>query len=511
MTELPVYLYGTFLGTLTRLRGTEVVFHSSAGAIARFGVGSPILSSSLPLALRNSEVHKTGSFFGGLLPEGRGLENLARQAGVPSRDVFGLISYAGRDVAGAVAIGDIEPDEQTYQPLTDADVSDRLARVNDYALGAMGGGGSLAGYQPKTTLAWINGGWAAGEGGAASTHILKPVSGDPEPLHIEAYCLELARRIGLTRFSSEVVDFAGRSALVIERYDRMVRADGTISKVHQEDAAQALGIPWGDDSKFENVDQRSSLINVSGLLHRRKRLFGGGPDDRETLLAYVAFNTAIGNTDAHAKNFSLLHQQDGAIELAPIYDVSAHAYGYDGNKNMAMKIGGKAFLGDVTREHLIDEATGWGLETARARMVIDSTLEQLRYAIEGADASRVPEKLIPHLGAQAANLLDGRAAGTGQNMPSVFAATAPAPMPVVVTPATSQSTPPATPPQSTQVSQSHGTSPKSLRPTQLENRFRSFPELRGVEKSKGAAGRFPELASSEDDEPDSHHDGSQPA
>jgi len=32
------------------------------------------------------------------------------------------------------------------------------------------------------------------------------------------------------------------------------------------------------------------------------------------------FNLIIGNADAHAKNFSLLHI-DGAIRLAPLYDL----------------------------------------------------------------------------------------------------------------------------------------------------------------------------------------------
>ena len=40
------------------------------------------------------------------------------------------------------------------------------------------------------------------------------------------------------------------------------------------------------------------------------------------LLRRTTFNMAVGNADAHAKNFSLLHEPDSpAVSLAPLYDV----------------------------------------------------------------------------------------------------------------------------------------------------------------------------------------------
>ncbi|RAX46997.1 hypothetical protein DQ354_02000 [Arthrobacter sp. AQ5-06] len=59
--------------------------------------------------------------------------------------------------------------------------------------------------------------------GAESTHIIKPVAaGNEHALHAEAFCLELSRRIVLTTFASDVRTFAGRTVLVLERYDRRV-------------------------------------------------------------------------------------------------------------------------------------------------------------------------------------------------------------------------------------------------------------------------------------------------
>jgi serine/threonine-protein kinase HipA len=43
-------------------------------------------------------------------------------------------------------------------------------------------------------------------------------------------------------------------------------------------------------------------------------------NDTIRFIEWVIFNYCIGNTDAHAKNLSLLHY-DGGIKLAPFYDL----------------------------------------------------------------------------------------------------------------------------------------------------------------------------------------------
>ncbi len=428
---LAVHLYDTTVGWLHPARNGQVDFETSSEAIKRFDLSSPTLSASLPFSARRSGVDAATAFFGGLLPEGRGLTNLAKQAGCSSDDVFALIDYAGRDVAGAVVIGGPADQAPRYEVLSASSIRQRMDRVNDYALGAMGGGGSLAGYQPKTTLARIKGQWHAGLNGAASTHILKPLAAESEPaLHIEAYTLDLARTIGLTNFDSWIERFEDRPVLVIERYDRIVFPDGSIDRIHQEDAAQALGLPWRGDAKFESIDKRAHLRNVAGLLSRRRTVFGGGQDDREMLLAYTAFNVAVGNTDAHAKNFSTLHHVDGAVTLAPLYDISTHALAADGNQNMSMRIAGKHYQPDITREDLVTEAVSWGLTERDSSKVIDSILEQLRYAIEDVDPGEAPERVGNYIAVQAQNLLDGRRAALDDSGPPSLARISP-PAPIV--------------------------------------------------------------------------------
>lgn len=430
--ELPVHLYGIHVGVLRRESASTVTFRATADASNRFGLGSPMLSESLPFEGRSSTPEAATAYFGGLLPEGRGLTNMARQAGCPSDDVYRLIEFSGRDVAGAVSIG--EPLEQRggYQALDTAGIEVRLDRINDYAMGAMGGGGSLSGFQPKTTLARQGDSWAAGVDGAPSTHILKPITPDSEAtLHAEAYTLALAREMDLNACESWVERFGQRLVLVIERYDRRIAENGSIERIHQEDAAQALGLPWHSDAKFESVDARASLRSVAGLLRRRKSVFGRGVDDRERLLAYTAFNVAVGNTDAHAKNFSTLHLEDGSIQLAPLYDISTHAFTFSGNRNMAMRIAGQKYQPHITRSHLCDEAQSWGLKETDAIRIIDDTLESLRYAVEDVDPGEASEKLGVYISTQTQNLLEGNSAGSGiTGQPELAKLTKPQPMPV---------------------------------------------------------------------------------
>ncbi|WP_426975369.1 type II toxin-antitoxin system HipA family toxin [Pseudarthrobacter sp. O4] len=427
---LDVHLYGTVIGQMVRSGPDAVTFETSAAAMDRFGVGSRILSRNLPLGPRPSSPAAATAFFGGLLPEGTGLTNLAKQAGAAANDVFALVGYAGRDVAGAIRIGGADEPVERYEPLTDAQVAERLDRINDYNLGVIGGGGSLAGYQPKTTLALLDGTWHAGIDGAASTHIIKPVGAGAEPaLYAEAYCLDLSRRCGLTSYASTTRRFGERLVLVIERYDRTVRPDGTVERIHQEDAAQALGLPWRTDSKFEGVNPAANLRNVAALLPRRRSILGTGTDDREALLAYTAFNTAIGNTDAHAKNFSTLHHPGGGITLAPLYDVSAHTLAVGGNLNVSMRIAGKAYQPDITRDDLLAEGTSWGVEPGIALRVVNDTLEQLRYAVEDADQGQASSRLPLYIANQARNLLDGRRAAVSAESPSLAVLAQVPPMP----------------------------------------------------------------------------------
>lgn len=67
--------------------------------------------------------------------------------------------------------------------------------------------------------------------------------------------------------------------------------------------------------------------------------------DQLKLWDLVVFNFLLGNTDAHLKNYSLLHGQNPkSVRLAPAYDlVSTTAY-KSSTRDMSFRIGGRVLL-----------------------------------------------------------------------------------------------------------------------------------------------------------------------
>lgn len=184
-----------------------------------------------------------------------------------------------------------------------------------------------------------------------------------------------------------------------------------IERVHQEDAAQSLGLPWDTDAKFETVDRRASHWKIAELLPRVRK-FGSERGDRHRLLAYATFNVAIGNTDAHAKNYSIIHSSAGKVQLAPMYDVTALALAPNGQQNLALKVNGIGYQPSVKAEDLVLEGMLWGLQESAAREVVMDTLEAIRTAEAETDPGQTDGIVGRYIRMQVDNLLSGKSAWT---------------------------------------------------------------------------------------------------
>jgi serine/threonine-protein kinase HipA len=172
---------------------------------------------------------------------------------------------------------------------------------------------SLAGFQRKALVGRADDGtWQLPVGNAPSTWILKP-DGPHATASNEATCLRLAAACGLQVPDTELLDLDGLAVLAVKRYDRRPSPDGPV-RVHQEDGCQATSTP--PPQKYEEQGG-PALRDFASVL----RDFGD-PADVITLLRRIAVNMAVGNADAHAKNFSVLHEPDSSIiKLALLYDV----------------------------------------------------------------------------------------------------------------------------------------------------------------------------------------------
>ncbi|MDX8355711.1 HipA domain-containing protein [Cognatiyoonia sp. IB215182] len=179
-----------------------------------------------------------------------------------------------------------------------------------FALGADG--------KPKLGLPTDTDALAIPKHGAPSTVIIKPDNSNlPGIVENEAYSLTLARLCGLATVEVGVLSAGDRTALIVARYDRSVRKDESLRRLHQEDSTQANGVFPGQEYEqgtVAGIDMQSLLTTAQHLPSK----------DALALQDQAIFNILIANTDAHAKNYSIL--LGGNISMEPLYDVSTVLY-----------------------------------------------------------------------------------------------------------------------------------------------------------------------------------------
>lgn len=322
---LDVYIAGRPVGGLHHLQGGKLSF-SYHEAWMEGRVAIP-LSLSMPTITRTYKGKVVEAFLWGLLPDNeQTLARWAQRFQVSARNPFALLKNVGRDCAGAVQFlphGDQVSRGEDVELLTEAQIGDRLRdlRRDSAATRRIGDPGqfSLAGAQAKTAFHFDkrSNRWGIPRGDTPTTHIFKPpmphLHGHTENEH---FCLELARKLGMDAAHSQVLDFAGEKAIVLERYDRR-NIDGKTIRIHQEDMCQALSVM--PTLKYENQ-------GGPGITTISNKVLSASLDpvrDRQTFMAANVFNWIIAGTDAHAKNYSMLLGAQGEARLAPLYDISS--------------------------------------------------------------------------------------------------------------------------------------------------------------------------------------------
>jgi serine/threonine-protein kinase HipA len=196
--------------------------------------------------------------------------------------------------------------------------------------------------------------------------------------------MALAAELGLAHYGTELVGKGARQHLVIERYDRAV--DGqTVTLIHQEDAAQALGLDWVDDhAKFQNPgaprdSHRPSAYRIAELLGS---LQGRGRPVVD-FLRRLTFTVLLGDNDAHAKNLAILHLPGRSV-LADVYDAVPNLF-QDGriDYNLALAIDGSFDHRRISAAHLIREAEHWNaLGTGEPEQIVTATLADFAKALD---------------------------------------------------------------------------------------------------------------------------------
>jgi serine/threonine-protein kinase HipA len=350
--SLDVYLYGERVGTLFPAGDNDYRLAYDPEVVERVGAGKVLLSNSLPLRPEPYSAEATRSYVEGLLPEGPRRARVGRELTLDASDGYLLLAEIGRDCAGAVCF---LPAGETPEPREPDSLSwlseDELAEVvkpppprlfDEDCPQRMRF--ALPGVRHKLSLVRDpeSGRWAWPEAGAASTHVVKPETGEyPEYVANEMFCMTVARQLGLPVAKAKVEEIAGRRCLVSARYDRIVSEDGRqVRRLHCESFCQALGFPPVEETAVRRREERrdpeapedvNAAAGTPGWAEARGLIQAVSRADEIVNLITAAFcNYILGNGDAHGKNFVLIDREKTSVtgierkwRLAPLTDITS--------------------------------------------------------------------------------------------------------------------------------------------------------------------------------------------
>ena len=406
MRALDVYLHDNIVGQILETRkGGRFQY---ASEIAQHFLGLPVLSLALPAKTRPFGEARTSNWFNGLLPEGRRREEICKNLNISPYDWIGLLAAIGWECAGAVKIRQ-QNDEPIppayYSTITASELGNRLYDISLHLTSAHNERFrmSLGGFQEKLCVAMPRltnnptvdpGDIVLPEGDAASTHILKPENENDYPgsAESEAWAMTAARNAARCSHVALLKLDNAPSTLVVERFDRAGDCwPNAVTRLHQEDACQALGL----DSAEKYADPRSpkgsdpTYAAVAHLL----TLYAKNPfNELEELLRQMVIDFALGNWDAHAKNTAFLYEEEMAPTLAPLYDVVPISEVEPRTNCLSMRIDGHILPDEIRVSSFVSEACRWGLQEATAKTIIDDCLERI------VDGMRTASEIYPTAG-----------------------------------------------------------------------------------------------------------------
>lgn len=383
--SLAVWMNGERVGYWNRVQGNyEWIYDQSWVESPR---GRP-LSLSLPF-LPGNAAHRGEvvlSYFENLLPDRPEVRNRLRDRfRASSAGAFDLLAEIGRDCIGAVQL--LKPEENPPdvrkiegQALSDEEISRQLATAGGLSIPGMDVEDfriSLAGAQEKTAFLKYKGKWCKPMNATPSTHIFKlPLGGTAGmeldlsgSLENEYLCSRILTELGIPAASTEIASFGKRKALVVERFDRQLSADGSwIIRLPVEDFCQISGLP--PEKKYERD-------GGPGIDWGLKMLSGSeeASENQQTFLKAQILFWLLAASDGHAKNFSIFIGPGGTYQLAPLYDViSVYPWMGKGENQiasqklkMAMAVRGKNVhyrWESIQRRHWEEIASKHGLKPA---------------------------------------------------------------------------------------------------------------------------------------------------
>lgn len=362
--EADVYLGEHRVAHLVRKSDDQISFSYAADGPA--GSGS-LRERSVAWSLlrsRDYPVVTTGgavpAFFAGLLPEGVRLGVVTTSTKTSADDHLTLLLAIGADTIGNVRVfpAGAEPVQPAAMFDPERDTDFRL--VFEKLTGSVSADPvGLAGVQPKVSAGMISAPTHTRSGPAILK--LNPVE-YPFLVENEHFFMTMAAACGLRVAPTALLhDAAGRSALLVTRFDRAGE-----TRIAQEDACQVADMYPA--SKYRITTEAA----ITGLAEACAR--GGGSKVAATaeLLKTVVFSWLIGNGDLHGKNLSI-YDLDGVWQPTPAYDLLC-TQPYAGWRDpMALNLFGRA--NRLSRSDFVDAGERLGVRPRATTRMIDELVD----------------------------------------------------------------------------------------------------------------------------------------
>jgi serine/threonine-protein kinase HipA len=315
----------------------------------------PLPLAAIPLQPGRQESAPVLAFLENLLPEGELRRYVAEQRKVST--LFSMLLEVAGDTAGAFVIlpAGQTPQPARYEPSSWAALARLLEGNSAAAIDIKGRDAriSLAGAQDKTSIAIFDDGVPRlPRGTAPSTHILKPdIKRLAKVWHSavnETIVMRIAAHCSLP--TAQVFHEPTTRSCVVRRFDRVLRADGSLGRLVQYDLCQLAGTI--SEKKYEK-EGGPGIAACAELI----RQYSSQPAvDLRNFLLWIFFNLYVGNNDSHAKNLSVYRVPGQGTILAPFYDLMCTRL-YPGlSREFAFSIGGETRPGSVTRRHVAEMA-----------------------------------------------------------------------------------------------------------------------------------------------------------
>lgn len=374
--RLEVLLYDQPVGEISETPEGGTEFRLSAAY--RDLVPRPVLGQKFEDDLERLHRSRKGQglpdFFANLIPEGRLRDLIEDASGLEDGDDLGLLAFVGRDLPGAVVVQALNEDQALTKP---EPLLLPAPEEEDETIGE-GLRFSLAGVQLKFSMLLEGNKLTLPAKDSVGEWIVKFDSVNfPHLPENEFSILEWARAIDIEvpecRLHSieDVEGFPRRYAsadtqvLAVRRYDRL--PDGT--RVHQEDFAQAVGLP--PKRKYDHITYEAMALLAKRFIDESAA---------QEMLRRLVFTIASGNNDAHLKNWSLIYPDKIRARWSPLYDQVATVAWPEPNRQLALNLASIKEFGRIDLAALERFAERAQMDQRTTRRFVEEILEQLRAA-----------------------------------------------------------------------------------------------------------------------------------